>query len=197
MSLLSASIILFLVMDPFGNIPFFLAILKDVPPSKREKTIIRELFIALLVLVVFLLWGPYLLRALQISKNSLQIAGGIILFIISIRMIFSSPKEIFAGTPEGEPLIVPLAVPSIAGPSAMATVMLLTAQSPSALLQWLGALGLAWLATGVILLLSMKLYRILGERVLSALQRFTGLLLTAIAVDMFIEGVMAVFERGL
>lgn len=195
MSLLSASIILFLVMDPFGNIPFFLAILKDVPPSKRAKTVIRELLIALVVLVVFLLWGPYLLRALQISENALQIAGGIVLFLIAIRMVFSAPEEIFTGTPEGEPLIVPLAVPSIAGPSAVATVMLLTAQKPGDWPKWLLALGLAWLATGVLLLLSMKLYHILGEKVLSAIQRFTGLILTAISVDMFLEGAVDVFAK--
>ena len=197
MSLISASVILFLVMDPFGNIPFFLAILKDVAPSRRTRTIIRELLIALVVLVLFLFWGPYLLKALQISKNSLQIAGGIILFIIAIRMIFNAPEEIFGGTPGGEPLIVPLAVPSIAGPSAVATVMLLTAQKPGDLIKWLEALGLAWLATGVLLLLSMKLYRLLGEKVLSALQRFTGLILTAIAVDMFLEGAVSVFENGI
>mgnify|MGYP006287411203 FL=1 len=195
MSLLSASIVLFLVMDPFGNIPFFLAILKDVPPSKRAKTVIRELLIALVVLVVFLLWGPYLLRALQISENALQIAGGIVLFLIAIRMVFSAPEEIFTGTPEGEPLIVPLAVPSIAGPSAVATVMLLTAQKPGDWPKWLLALGLAWFGTGVLLLLSMKLYHILGEKVLSAIQRFTGLILTAISVDMFLEGAVDVFAK--
>jgi multiple antibiotic resistance protein len=197
MSLVSAAIVLFLVMDPFGNIPFFLSILKDVPAGRREKTIVRELFIALAVLVLFLFWGPHLLKALELSRSSLQIAGGIILFLIAIRMVFSTPEEIFAGNPKGEPLIVPLAVPSVAGPSAVATVMLLTAQQSGHWLKWLGALASAWFATGVLLLLSMKLYRLLGERVLSALQRFTGLVLTTIAIDMLLEGVLEVFKKGL
>lgn len=193
MSLISASILLFLVMDPFGNAPVFLCVLKDVPSQRRQKLIIRELLIALIVLVFFLLMGPNLLKALQISEPSLRIAGGIILFLIAIKMIFGGPEDMFRGALEEEPLIVPLAIPCIAGPSAIATVMLLTGQEPNRWLEWLLSLFAAWIVTSVILLLSAKLNRILGKRGLSALQHLMGLILTALAVEMFLQGIRTVF----
>lgn len=188
MTLLSASILLFLVMDPFGNIPFFQVILRAVPLERRRAVIARELVIALGVLVAFLLVGPWVLPLLQISELSLKISGGIILFIIALKMIFKAPQEMFSGGPEGEPLVVPLAIPSVAGPSAVAVVLLLSAQAPGRWPEWLLALFLAWLATGVILLASSNLDRYLGERGLMAIQRLMGLLLTTIAVEMFIQG---------
>ena len=194
MTFLSASILLFLVMDPFGNAPFFLCILKNVPLSKRQKTIIRELLIALIALVCFLILGPHLLKALQISETSLRIAGGIILFLIALKMIFGDPEEMYRNIPGGEPLVVPLAIPSIAGPSAIATVMLLTGQEPHRWLEWLLSLLTAWLATSAVLLLSGKLDRLFGERGLYALQRLMGLILTALAVEMFLQGIRSVLD---
>jgi MarC family membrane protein len=191
---MSAAIVLFLVMDPFGNIPFFLSVLKDIPFDKQEKTILRELVIALLVLVLFLFVGQYLLLALHVSELSLHIAGGIILFLIALRLIFGKSQDIFEGNPEGEPLIVPLAIPSIAGPSAIATVLLLAAQHPDRRLKWLLALFLAWLASGAILMLCVRINRLLGERGLSALQRLTGLILSVIAVDMLVQGARKFLE---
>ena len=189
MTILSAGILLFLVMDPFGNAPVFLCVLKDVPAEKRLRSITRELLIALGVLVLFLLMGPHLLSALQISEPSLRISGGIILFIIAIKMIFNPPEEIYGKTPEGDPLIVPLAIPCLAGPSAIATVMLLTGQEPERWLEWLLALLLSWFATSLILLLSARLDKIIGERGMSALLNLMGLIQTALAVEMFIEGI--------
>jgi multiple antibiotic resistance protein len=193
MTLLSASILLLLVMDPFGNAPLFLCVLKDVPIERRQKVIIRELLIALLVLALFLLMGPPLLKALQISEASLQIAGGIILFLIAIKMIFSSPEGMFPDALDGEPMIVPLAIPSIAGPSAIATVMLLTGQEPNRWPVWLLSLLLAWIVTSVILLIAAQLDRVLGKRGLSALQNLMGLILTALAVEMFLVGLRTAF----
>ena len=195
MSVLSASILLFLVMDPFGNAPVFLCFLKDVPSQRRQKVIMRELLIALIVLVLFLLSGPHLLKALQISEPSLRIAGGIILFLIAIKMIFGPPEGMFRGALGEEPFIVPLAIPCIAGPSAIATVMLLTGQEPNRWLEWLLSLLLAWIATSAILLLSGKLDRVLGKRGLNALQHLMGLILTALAVEMFLQGIHSVFYR--
>lgn len=188
MTLLSASILLFLVLDPFGNIPFFMCVLEGCTDKQRRIIIIRELVIALIVLVLFLFAGPFILAALQISESSLRISGGIILFLIAIKMIFGSAKNIFTDNPDGEPLIVPLAIPSIAGPSAIATVLLLTAQQPEQWPQWLLALLIAWLLTGVILLMSVNFERFLGNKGLNALQRLMGLILTTIAVEMFIQG---------
>lgn len=189
MTVLSAAVLLFLVLDPFGNVPLFLVYLKDLPPQRQRRIIVRELGIALGVLVLFLFGGRFLLTVLQISEPSLGIAGGLVLFLIAIHMIFSGAEEIFRGQYPGEPFIVPLAIPLIAGPSAMATVLLLMARQPDRWLEWLTALLVAWLASGIILLLSSPLSRLLGDRGLAALERLMGLLLTTVAVEMFVGGV--------
>jgi small neutral amino acid transporter SnatA (MarC family) len=131
MSFLSATALLFLVIDPLGNIPVFLSVLKNIDQRRQRVVILRELVIALGVLIAFLFAGRFILSILRVSESSLGIAGGIILFLIAMRMIFSGEETVFPGRYEGEPLIVPLAVPLIAGPSAMTTVMLLIAREPS------------------------------------------------------------------
>jgi multiple antibiotic resistance protein len=196
MSLFSATILLFMVIDPFGNAPFFMCVLKEVSPERRQQVIKRELVIALGVLVFFLFFGHYLLAVLHISEPSLSIAGGIILFLIAIRMIFGSLAKAFEGEPEGEPFIVPMAIPSVAGPSAVATELLLMAREPHRWPEWLLALLIAWLAAGIILILSAKLNRLLGERGLLALQRLMGLILTTIAVEMFVSGLQTILHAS-
>ena len=189
MSIYSAAILLFLVMDPLGNIPVFLTVLKDVPAAKRKKIIFRELVIALGVLVFFLFVGRYLLEVLELSEPSLSIAGGIILFIIAIRMIFASPEATFGVNLDREPFIVPLAIPLVAGPSAMASVLLLATREPDRLLDWFIALVSAWVFTAIILVLSTVLSRALGHRGLVAMERLMGMILTTISVQMFLNGV--------
>jgi MarC family membrane protein len=193
MTLLSAAILLFLVIDPFGNAIFFLCVLKGIAPERQTKIIVRELLVALAVLIVFLLFGNHLLALLQISEPSLGIAGGIVLFLIAIRMIFGTLQKAFEGDPEGEPFIVPLAIPSVAGPSAIAAELLLIAREPSKYLIWLFALMIAWLASALILLPSIKFSRFLGERLLLALQRLMGLILTILAVQMLVNGIQVAF----
>lgn len=193
MTLLSATILLFLVIDPFGNALFFLFVLKGIPPERQTRIIIRELTVALVVLIVFLFFGNHLLSLLQISEPSLGIAGGIVLFLIAIRMIFGTLQEAFEGDPAGEPFIVPLAIPSVAGPSAIATELLLSAQEPSKYLTWLLALIITWLLSTPILLLSVKLSHKIGERILLALQRLMGLILTILAVQMLVNGLQVAF----
>lgn len=194
MTLISATILLFLVMDPFGNIPLFSCILSRVAPARRQRVLLRELLIALLVLIVFLMLGPTLLALMQLSQAALGIAGAIILFLIAIRMVFLAPDDVFAATPEGDPLVVPLAIPSIAGPSAISVVMLLTAQQPEAWLVWLAALTIAWAMAGVVLMLSVRLGDMLGDQGVIALQRLMGLILTTIAVEMLLQGIKGAFE---
>ncbi len=190
MDIFSTALLLVLVIDPIGNIPAFLFILRSVPEEKHKRIIFRELFIALIVLVVFLFFGQFILAALQVSQGSLGAAGGIILFLIAVRMIFPVPKGVFGEEADvGEPFIVPLAVPLIAGPAAMATLMLLMARDPSDWPQWLAALLLAWSVSGIILLSADQLARLLGRRTLTAIERLMGLVLTAVAVQMFIDGV--------
>ncbi|MBI4633765.1 MAG: MarC family protein [Deltaproteobacteria bacterium] len=189
MSLLSATVLLFLVLDPFGNVPLFLILLKGLPEERKNRVIVREMLVALGVLIVFLFGGQYLIELLQISEPSLSIAGGIVLFLIAIHMIFGGYERVFASDKITEPFIVPLAIPSIAGPSAIATVLLLMAREPARWPEWLAAVLLAWFATGVIVLTSSRLHRLLGDRLLTALERLMGMLLTTVAVEMFIKGV--------
>jgi small neutral amino acid transporter SnatA (MarC family) len=192
MTVLSAGVMLFLVLDPLGNIPFFLSILKEVPPKRRRWVMIRELLIALGVLVAFLLGGRELLSIMQLRQEAISIAGGIVLFLIAIKMVFP-PRDggIFGPTGQGEPFIVPLAIPGVAGPSAMAALLLLTSTQPGREVEWGGALLVAWLATAVILLCSTWLFRLLGESVLTALERVMGMLLIALSVQMFLGGLEA------
>jgi MarC family membrane protein len=190
-STLSAGILLFLIMDPLGNIPLFLSLLKNVAPERRRLVLIRELLIALLVLFVFLFSGKYLLSALQLKAESVSIAGGIVLFLIGIRMIFPPKDGIFGGDIDAEPFIVPMAIPAVAGPSTMAAVMLLANSNPGRTVDWSIALFLAWLATSVMLVSSTYLYRWLGHSVLIALERLMGMLLVALSVQMFLDGVVA------
>lgn len=190
MSTVSAGILLFLIMDPLGNIPVFLSLLKGVAPERRRRVLLRELLIALLVLFAFLLGGQYILKLLQLKQESVSIAGGIILFLIGVKMVFP-PKEggIFGDTNGGEPFIVPMAIPGVAGPSAMAALLLLTNTQPGKLPQWALALFAAWLATAVILWSSTYLYRLLGESVLTALERLMGMILVALSVQMLLDGI--------
>ncbi|MEO9078463.1 MAG: YhgN family NAAT transporter [Rhodanobacter sp.] len=191
MTTLSAGIMLFLIMDPLGNIPFFLSLLKDVPPRRRRLVIVRELLIALGVLLVFLFGGQQFLHLMQLKPDSISIAGGIVLFLIGIRMVFppADGGGIFGKPGEGEPFIVPMAIPGIAGPSAMAALLLLTNTQPGRTADWVLALLLAWLATSLILLSATYLFRWLGESVLTALERVMGMVLIALSVQMFMSGV--------
>ena len=188
MTMFSAAFLLFLVMDPIGNVPVFLGVLKDLDRRKRRKIVVRELCIALLVLIFFLLFGKSLLSIVKVSEPSLSIAGGIILFLISVRMIFSISEGMFGKQPAGEPFIVPLAIPLVAGPSAMTMVIVLATRDPGRWPLWLMALVCAWIATAIILLASNSLSEVLGDRVLQAMERLMGMLLTIIAVEMFLSG---------
>ena len=191
MTTLSAGIMLFLIMDPLGNIPFFLSLLKDVPPRRRRLIMVRELLIALGVLLVFLFGGQQFLHVMQLKPDSISIAGGIVLFLIGIRMVFppADGGGIFGKPGQGEPFIVPMAIPGVAGPSAMAALLLLTNTQPGRTADWVLALLLAWLATSAILLSATYLFRWLGESVLTALERVMGMLLIALSVQMFMSGV--------
>lgn len=178
-----------MVLDPLGNIPVFVTTLHRVPPQRRTRVLVRELLIALAVLLFFLLAGRSILRLLQISQPSLSISGGVILLLISVQMVFAFGPGIGGQSPEGEPFIVPLAVPLVAGPSAIATLVLFTSIEPAHLLKWLAALLLAWLASSAILLFSGPISRILGARGLIAIERLMGMLLMTVAVQMLFTGV--------
>ena len=196
MTLLSAIVTLLLVMDPLGNVPSFLAVLRDVAPERRRPIILRESLIAFGILLLFLAVGPGLMSVLRLEEPSLSIAGGIILFLIAIKMIFPTGKGMFHDMPAGEPLVVPLATPLIAGPSAMATVLLLGTREPDRFVEWGIAVTVACAITTTVLVLCNPLHRLLGERGLLAVQRLMGMILTTIAVQMFLTGVRDFLAAG-
>ena len=195
-SFTSAVVILLLVMDPIGNIPLFVSLLRPVEAARRTRVILRECAIAFAVLLVFVFFGAAILGVLGLSDPSLTIAGGVILFLIALRMIFRRPEGIFGDTVSGEPFIVPLAIPSIAGPAAIATVMLLASRAPQRLLEWCLAVSVAMLATAALLVSADRLAKLAGEQGLLAFERLMGLILTAIAVEMLLRGIET-FVRGL
>ena len=196
MDVLSAVITLFLVMDPLGNVPLFLSVLKTVPPPRRRLVLVREMLVAYAVLIVFLLLGRSLLRVLGLQPEAVSIAGGIVLFLIALRMIFPGQGSLSGETIEGEPFVVPLAIPLVAGPSALATVLLLQSAPGATTPALLIAVTVAWAVSAVILLSSTSLYRVLGERGLIAMERLMGMLLVMVAVQMLLNGVRTSLALG-
>ena len=188
-SFASAVIVFLLVMDPIGNIPLFVALLRNVDEKRRIYVIVRECAIAFGVLLAFVFCGSFFLKLLGLSDTSLGIAGGVILFLIALRMIFRHPEGIFGHEEGGEPFIVPLAIPSIAGPTALATVLLLVSREPQRTLEWIFALTLAMAITSLMLVFAERLAKWIGQRGLMALERLMGLILTAIAVQMLLKGI--------
>lgn len=201
MTLMTVFLTLLLIMDPFGSIPIFLSQLKHLTPARRRLVIVRELLIALLILALFLWFGQAVLSGLHLDQPALQISGGVILFLIALKMIF--PGEVSAAggdieakppaeAPVKEPLIVPLAVPLVAGPSAMAYVILISTQYPERRWEWLAGLAMAWAVSVVVLLMADALSKWLGERVITAIERLMGMILTTLAVQMLLDGFRSV-----
>ncbi len=194
MTVLAAILLLIIIMDPIGNVPVFLSILKNIPMERRKKIIIRELIIAFVILLFFMFVGRFVLQLLQIEQSSLGIAGGIILFIIAIRMIFPGTKPMFSHNEESEPLVVPLAIPMLAGPSAIAAVILLMAQEPSRWIEWTFVVFVASLISGIILISSEALGSKLGNRALTAIERLMGIFLIMVSVDFILDGIKLTFN---
>ncbi|MFO1226023.1 MarC family protein [Roseateles sp.] len=197
-SFLSALILLLLVLDPFGSLPIFIPLMRAVPAERRTRVALREVGIAFGVLLAFMFLGEGFLRVMHLSERSLEVAGGVILMIIAMRMIFGGGSDAAYGLEEGrEPVIFPLAVPLLAGPSAMATVLLLASRQPDRIGEWIGALSVAMLVSGAVLLLADRIRNLLGDSVVTALEKLMGLVLTAIAVEMVLAGLKRYFVGGL
>jgi MarC family membrane protein len=195
-SFVSAVVLLLIVCDPFGNIPIFVSALRDVPRERRRAIILRECLIAFAVLVAFVLVGDRFLRLLGLSELSLQIGGGVVLMLVALRMVFPTGEGVYGQAPGGEPFIVPLAVPALAGPSALATVLLLVSREPARLWQWVAAIAVVMAVSAVVLGFSERIMRFLGERVTLAFERLLGLVLAAIAVELILRGIKT-FITGL
>lgn len=197
--LFTSVFLLLLVLDPLGNIPFVLSLLRRVPSARRHHIILRESAVSVVVLIVFLFVGDWLLLAMRLSDPALEIAGGLILFLIALRMVFPPANHLGAELAEdevdGEPFIVPLAIPMIAGPSALATVLLASRQSGQELI-WAGAIILACSVNAAFLLAAEWFARLFGKAGMQALERLMGLILTTMAVQMLISGIRIAFHLG-
>lgn len=188
-SIPSAALLLFLVMDPLGNIPFFLSALRHVEPARQARVVQRELCIALVVLVLFLFIGARLLELLQVTGSALTVAGGVILLLIALRMIFPTAEKSMEEDVSGEPFIVPLAIPYVAGPSALATEILLMSRFSDRWTDWLLALLMAWTASSAIILAASTLRKFLGQKGLIAMERLMGMVLITVATQMLMNGI--------
>ena len=190
----SATILLILITDPIGNIPIFANALKHVAPERRARVILREVSIAFGLLLTFMFIGESFLRVMNLSELALQIGGGVILFLIALRMIFP-PPTVESTEPRGEPLIVPLAIPAIAGPSALATVLLLVSQAPEKRLEWIAALCVTMTVSAVVLVLAERIQRVAGDRFVVALERLMGLVLVAVSIEMMLRGIKTFIKQ--
>jgi multiple antibiotic resistance protein len=193
--ILSAVVTLFLIIDPLGNIPLFLSALKTVPPERRTRVLLREIGFAYVVLLGCVFLGARVLEVLRLDQETISVAGGIVLFLIALRMIFPGDSGGSGEVLEGEPFLVPLAVPLLAGPSTLAALLLLQRSAPGRMLELLLALTIAWALSGAILLSSPFFYRVLRDRGLIAMERLMGMLLVMIAVQMFLNGVKVFLAR--
>ena len=195
MDVASAAILLILVMDPFGNLPLVISVLKNVEPRARTRVVLRECAIAYAVLLGFMFGGESFMRLFGLSDTALAIAGGLILFLIALRMVFPHAEGIFGESGETSTFVVPLAIPAIAGPSALATVLLLASREPQRLLEWIAALSLAMAISTLVMVAAQRISDWIGRRGVIALERLMGLVLTAIAVQMLLAGVQRFIEQ--
>lgn len=186
---LSATILLVLITDPIGNIPIFANALRHVAPERRVRVILREISIAFVLLLTFMFVGESFLRVMNLSELALQIGGGVILFLIALRMVFPPPAGATDDEPTAEPLIVPLAVPAIAGPSALATVLLLVSQQPGQRTEWIAALCVTMAISAAVLVSAERVLRVIGTRLVVAVERLMGLVLVSVAVEMLLRGI--------
>ncbi|MDR2895554.1 MAG: NAAT family transporter [Propionibacteriaceae bacterium] len=190
---LSATLLLFLVIDPLGNIPLFLTATKQLPNNRRQRVIARELLIALVIMVLFFFIGGWFLDALHITQPAMAVGGGMILMLIAIKMVFPGQDSTLGQDPTDEPFIVPMAVPYMAGPSVLATEVILVHQTPDHWLILLAALISAWLVGSVILYCSGLLQRLLGDKAVTAIERLMGMILVLISAQMLLGGIKEFF----
>ncbi len=192
-SIWPAAVLLFFLMDPLGNIPVMLTIMKDIEPRRQRKILAREMFMALIILLIFLFAGRPLLGFLHLEQEAVTISGGIILLIIGLRMIFPQQHGLMGYQPDGEPFLVPIAIPLVAGPSVLAMLILMTTSQPGNMTNWFFALIMAWFFTSLLLQLAPFLLKFLKQRGLTALERLMGMILVMLAVQMLLDGFKELF----
>lgn len=196
MDILTTSLTLLLVMDPFGNLPIYMSVLNRVPEARRRQVLIREQLIALVVLLAFLFGGAPVIHLIGLHTSTIGIAGGLILFLIALRMIQPPPGGEPVDEVDAEPLVVPLAIPLVAGPSSLATLILFNARFPEQLGALFLATLIAWGLSAAILFASPLFVWLLKPRGLVAMERLMGMVLVAVAVQMLLDGVSMYFGIG-
>ncbi len=194
--LVATTTLLLLVMDPLGNVPIFLAMLKPIDPSRVRPIILRELLIALGIMLAFLFFGRQFLDTLGLEAESVRISGGVILFVIALRMIFPKKqgKDAKKDEPVEEPFIVPLAIPLVAGPTTIATLVLMAHQGGDNLGMWTAATGLAWFINAVILLSAPWLNKVLRKRGIDAMERLMGMVLIMLSIQMLVDAMRGLYQ---
>lgn len=188
MDFIATTLLLFIVLDPLGNIPLFLSQLREVPEQRRRTIVVRELAISYLALIIFFFAGAGFMKLLALDIAAVKIAGGVILFLIAINMVFPTADGLFNNTGlKKEPFIVPLAIPAVAGPGALSVVLLLRETHPASSLILFAAISVAWLISVIILTTAAQLQRFLREEGIMAMERLMGLVLVVIAIQMFLD----------
>jgi multiple antibiotic resistance protein len=189
MSLLNITLVLLLIMDPIGNISSYLSLVKELNPRRQNWIILREMLVALLVMLAFNELGEYIFNFLHLSETTVRLSSGMILFLVAIKILFTATDNPRMNLPQGEPFIFPLAVPLFAGPSLLATIMLY-AHLEAYRSVMLSAILIAWLVSIAILLFARPIKRLLGDNGLNACERLIGMVLVLVAVQRFLEGIL-------
>lgn len=187
MTFVSLTFMLFMIMDPIGSISSFLNMVKELPPQRRQWVVVREMLIALFTMILFAFIGEFILYILGINDLTVRLSSGTILFLAALKILFSSPDNPRANLPKGEPFITPLAIPLIAGPSTLATIMLY-AHLPDTQAMIIPAIVISWAIAISVLLLAGPIERILGANGLRACEKLIGMILILLALQRFFEG---------
>jgi multiple antibiotic resistance protein len=195
MSLLSTTLVLFFIMDPIGNVNSFLTMMRHQSPRRRAFVVLREMFFALILMLLFNFMGEHLQAVLELSEVSVHLATGVVLLLAALGILFPGPRSVRGSLPEEEPFLVPLAIPLISGPALLATIMLYSQQEESVLLM-LVAIFVAWLAAVIVLLLAPVLNRLMGKNGLIAAERLCAMVLVMLAIQRFFEGVRLFVTSG-
>lgn len=194
MSFFSLTLILLLIMDPLGNVASYHYMVEHIPPKRQRWVAFREMLIALIAMLFFFFLGETIFQQLHLSNASLNLSAGIILFLVAIKILFLSPTSLRANLQKEEPFIIPLAIPLIAGPALLATIMLLSREDNEVLLL---AIFLAWAIASLILSFAGKIKKILGNNGLLACERLIGMVLIILAVQRFLTGIQLFREQYL
>lgn len=189
MTTFSIALVLYLIMDPIGNIASFLSQMRDYPEKKRIWVTVREMCFALIAILIFAVIGEHLFVILDISETTVRLSSGLILFLVALQILFPNTNSMRENLPKEEPYVIPLAIPLTAGPSLLATVMLYAHLEESNQIMFAGIL-IAWTAALVTLLLGGKLRDLIGDNGLTASERLMGMILVLLAIQRFMEGVM-------